>query len=129
MRGLLIAFLILSAAEIGVIVWAGGIIGPWWVAFLILFTGFLGVTIAKREGVETWRRAQLAIQNGQVPTQEIVDGISILVGGILLFSPGFLTDIAGFVLVLPFTRKFLRNYILIGLKKLMNQNTIYYRRW
>lgn len=129
MRWLLIGFLILSAAEIGVIVWVGGIIGPWWVAFLILLTGFLGVTIAKKEGVETWRRAQILMQNGQVPTREILDGICILVGGILLFSPGFITDITGFVLVLPYTRKFLRQFILIGVKKLINHNKIYYKRW
>ncbi|WP_010099134.1 FxsA family protein [Ornithinibacillus scapharcae] len=129
MRGLFIAFLILSAAEIGVIVWAGGIIGPWWVALLILFTGFLGVAIAKKEGVETWQRAQRLLQSGQVPTQEILDGISILIGGILLFSPGFITDITGFFLVLPFTRKFLRYFILIGIKKLIDHNKIIYRRW
>lgn len=130
MRWLFLAFLIISAAEIAVLVWAGNLIGPWWVFIIILLTGFFGVSLAKKEGLETWKRAQYSMQYGQVPTQEILDGISILIGGVFLFSPGFITDIAGFILVLPQTRKYFK--LLLGklIKKMIDNNTIIInRKW
>ncbi|GIO27808.1 FxsA family protein [Ornithinibacillus bavariensis] len=129
MRGFLLVFLLLGAAEIGVFVWAGGLIGPWWVVGLILLTGLAGITLAKKEGVETWYRAQRAINNGQVPTREIIDGICIFVGGVFLLSPGFITDIMGFILVLPWTRRVVKPFLLILFKKLLDKKTITFRRF
>ncbi|MGF7014348.1 FxsA family protein [Ornithinibacillus bavariensis] len=129
MRGFLLVFLLLGAAEIGVFVWAGGLIGPWWVVGLILLTGLAGITLAKKEGVETLYRAQRAINNGQVPTREIIDGICIFVGGVFLLSPGFITDIMGFILVLPWTRRVVKPFLLILFKKLLDKKTITFRRF
>lgn len=129
MRWLLLLFIILPALEIGVFIWVGGIIGPWWVVALILLTGFLGVYIAKLQGLETWRRARQAINAGNPPTEQIVDGICIFIGGVLLFSPGFITDIMGFSLVVPGTRNILKHFIVRGLKKMVGNNTVIYRRW
>jgi UPF0716 protein FxsA len=128
MRWLLLAFLMLSAAEIGLFVWAGNLIGPWWVVAIIVLTGFIGVTLAKKEGVETWNRAQQSMHHGQVPTQEILDGICILIGGVFLFAPGFITDVTGFILVLPQSRKFVKGILGSFLKKLMDNNTFIIRR-
>lgn len=63
MRWLLLALLVLPAMEIGVFIWIGGIIGPWWVVGLILLTGIVGVTIARNQGVETWNRAQQSMRD------------------------------------------------------------------
>ncbi|GGA81940.1 FxsA family protein [Ornithinibacillus halotolerans] len=124
----LLLFLLVSAAEIGLFVWIGGMIGPWWVVLLIFLTGFLGITLAKKEGLVTWRRAQQSIQYGKVPTKEILDGICIFIGGVFLFTPGFLTDITGFLLVIPYTRSFLKVFVMHIIKKLMDNNTIYIHR-
>jgi UPF0716 protein FxsA len=124
----LLGFLILSAAEIGLFIWTGELIGPWWVVILIIFTGFIGVSLAKKEGLETWRRAGRLLQDGHVPTKEISDGICIFVGGVLLLSPGFITDITGFVLVLPLTRKFVKPFLGILFKKIIEKNTIVIHR-
>lgn len=124
----LLFFLILSAAEIGLFVWAGGIIGPWWVVIIIFLTGFIGVSLAKKEGLDTWKRAQTAIQYGQVPAREIIDGICIFIGGVLLFSPGFITDLTGFILVLPFTRKFVKPFLGMLIKRLVDKNKIVIHR-
>ncbi|WP_047981612.1 FxsA family protein [Ornithinibacillus contaminans] len=129
MRWLLLAFLIIPAAEIAVFIWAGGIIGPWWVVFLILLTGLIGVTLAKKEGVQTWNRAQQAMQYGQVPTREILDGICIFIGGVFLFSPGFITDITGFLLVLPWTRDIMKLFLQKIMKKMIDSNVVTFRRW
>jgi UPF0716 protein FxsA len=128
MRWLFLAFLIVPAAEIGVFIWAGGIIGPWWVVFLILLTGLVGVALAKKEGIQTWNRAQRALSLGQVPTREILDGICIFTGGVFLFTPGFITDITGFVLVLPGTRDIFKRLLSKVFKKMIDHKTITYHK-
>ncbi|MFD2046302.1 FxsA family protein [Ornithinibacillus salinisoli] len=128
MRWLLLAFLIVPALEIGVFIWAGGVIGPWWVVGLILLTGIVGVTLAKQQGVETWHRAQKSMNYGQVPAEEILDGICIFVGGVFLFTPGFITDIVGFILVLPGTRGIFKGFLQKLIKRLIDKDIIIYRR-
>lgn len=128
LRWLLLAFLIIPALEIGVFVWAGGIIGPWWVIIIILATGFLGIAIAKQQGAETWMRARNLMSQGQTPTAEIVDGICIFVGAVFLFTPGFITDTVGFLLVLPWTRIPFRRWVQHFIIKKMSNSTIIFRK-
>ncbi|ALX48343.1 FxsA family protein [Lentibacillus amyloliquefaciens] len=128
MRWLLLGLIIIPAIEIGVFIWAGGIIGPWWVVALIIFTGVAGVSLARKEGFEAWKRAQNAINNGQPPGWALMDGICIFIGGVMLFAPGFITDIIGFILVLPFTRGPFKRMIEKYLRKRADRNMIIYRR-
>lgn len=114
--------------EIGLFIWAGGIIGPWWVVLLIMLTGIVGVMIAKKQGAQTWNRARLSMNNGQVPAEEIIDGICIFVGAVFLFTPGFITDTVGFFLVLPGTRNPFKNLIRAFIKNRLNNATIIYRK-
>lgn len=129
MRWLLLALLIVPALEISIFVWAGGYIGPWWVVFLILLTGIVGVTIAKQQGTETWIRARQSMQQGHVPAIEIVDGICIFVGAVFLFTPGFITDTIGFLLVLPWTRVPFRRLVQRFLKEKIQTGTFIFRKW
>ncbi|MBP2258565.1 FxsA family protein [Virgibacillus alimentarius] len=129
MRWLLLILLILPALEIGVFIWAGGIIGPWWVVGLILLTGVVGVAIAKQQGTETLRRARITMSHGHAPTEQIMDGICIFIGGVFLFTPGFITDIVGFLLVLPWSRIPFKNNLRKFINRIINKNTIIYRRW
>lgn len=105
MRWLLLALLIIPALELGVFIWLGGIIGPWWIVVLIILSGILGISFAKNQGIATWKRAQQSMNNGQMPTKQIVDGVCIFVGAILLFAPGFITDIMGLLIIIPWTRQ------------------------
>lgn len=125
---LLLAF-ILSALEIGVFIWIGGWVGPWWVVGLVLLTGGVGFYLAKQQGIETWNRAQASMQRGEAPTSYIIDGICILIGAVLLVTPGFISDIVGFLLVIPMTRKLFNQRIEKFIKYLFNKRTIIYRRW
>lgn len=129
MQWLLLALIIIPAVEIGVFIWAGGIIGPWWVVALIIFTGVAGVSLARKEGFEAWRKIQNAVNRGQPPGGALVDGICIFVGGVLLFAPGFVTDIVGFILVLPFTRGPFKRQLEKFFRKRSTNRTIIYRRW
>ncbi|GAA0426129.1 MAG: FxsA family protein [Bacillota bacterium] len=125
---LLIAFL-LSALEIGVFIWVGGMIGAWWVVLLILLTGAVGFLLAKQQGIETWKRAQLSMQKGEAPTGYIIDGICILIGAVLLVTPGFISDFIGFMLVIPTTRRPFRKKIEQFIKRWITNRKIIYRRW
>src|SRR5699024_3741898 len=129
MRFIILALLIVPALEIGVFIWAGSIIGPWWVVGLILLTGLIGIAIATQQGMEAWFRARQAINMGQPPAGEIVDGSGILTGALLLLTRGYFTDIVGCILLLPLTRvatgRFLRRFF----SKMMQNGFIIYRRW
>lgn len=128
MRWLLLAFFIIPALEIGVFIWVGGIVGPWWVVMLILLSGIVGIALAKQQGYETWVKARQSINNHQVPTEQIIDSICILVGAVLLFAPGFITDIFGILLVLPLTRKPFKFAFLAWVQRKISQGRIIYRK-
>lgn len=129
MRWLLLAILLVPAIEIGVFIWVGGMIGPLWVVLLILFTGIIGLTIARIQGTKTFKRAQMQMSQGQAPTEEMMDGICIFIGAIFLLSPGFVTDTIGLTFVLPFTRKPFKNLLLQFIKRKISQGTFIYRKW
>jgi len=128
MRWLLLAFLIVPALEIGVFIWVGGSIGAWGVVSLILLTGIVGVVFARIQGLETWNRALHLMRSGQAPTAELIDGICILVGGVLLVAPGFITDLIGLILVLPFTRAPFKVALMRWLTWKMSKGKIIFRK-
>lgn len=103
-RILLAVFIIVPALEVAGMITLGHFIGGWTTFALIVISGFLGAYLAKREGRRVWQYARHQMSMGQVPTESILDGICIFAGGIFLITPGFLTDIAGFLLVFPLTR-------------------------
>jgi UPF0716 protein FxsA len=124
MRYILLLMIIIPAAEIGVLLLSGNTIGVWPTLAVILLTGVLGAFLAKRQGLETIRKVQEQLRFGQMPGDAILDGACILIGGILLLAPGFITDALGFILLLPPARKVLKNLLYQGLKKWMNKGTI-----
>lgn len=124
MRYLLLLIIIVPAAEIGVLLLSGNLIGVWPTLGAILFTGVLGAYLAKKQGLETLRKVQEQLQYGQMPGEAIIEGICILAGGILLLTPGFITDITGFLLLAPVTQSFFKKLIIKGFRKWMDRNTV-----
>ncbi|HVH96752.1 MAG TPA: FxsA family protein, partial [Bacillus sp. (in: firmicutes)] len=116
-------FILVPVAELGVLLFSGQKIGVWPTLILLIVTGLLGSYLAKKQGINTIRKVQEQIQFGRVPGNEILDGLCVLFGGILLLSPGFLTDILGLVLLLPFTRTLIKPFILKLLRKWIDKNT------
>ena len=105
---LAIAFIVVPLAELAVLIAVGDVIGLWPTLLLLLVVSVAGAWLAKREGLAAWRRFQLALADGRVPTVEVADGAMILLAGALLLTPGFLTDVAGVLLLLPPTRAMAR---------------------
>ena len=81
--------------EIYVLLQAGEIIGLGPTIALVLLTGVAGAYLARTQGSETVRKIQLALERGEMPTEELLDGAMILAGGLTLLTPGFCTDLAG----------------------------------
>ncbi|NIK11083.1 FxsA family protein [Alkalibacillus almallahensis] len=104
-RILFILIVVVSAIEIALFVWLSNLLNVWFVLFGIILTGVLGAWLAKYQGTETLMRARREMSTGRAPTEEIFDGIAILVGAVVLFTPGFLTDVFGFILLIPVTRR------------------------
>jgi len=128
MRWLFLALLIVPALELGIIIWLGGIVGPWWIIALIILSGILGISFAKNQGIEVWKQAQQSMNNAQMPTKHIVDGISIFVGAILLFAPGIMTDMVGLFLIIPWTRRPFKKLLQKWIMWKVSKNTIIYRK-
>jgi UPF0716 protein FxsA len=103
-----LALLIVPIAEIYVIIQIGQVIGGWPTVALLIVESALGAWLIKREGRRAWNALRTALQTGKMPGRELADAGLVLVGGTLLLTPGFITDIFGFFFVLPFTRPLAR---------------------
>lgn len=117
MRFLLLLLIVIPALEIGLFILSGNIIGVWPTVGLIILTGVIGAGLARRQGAEALRLAQVQMRNRDVPSEAILDGICVLAGGVLLLAPGFITDTVGFLLLIPQTRAGFK----LGMKKLIRK--------
>jgi UPF0716 protein FxsA len=106
-----LALLVVPVAEITVIVAVGKVIGGWQTLALLLLESALGAYLVKHEGRRAWRALMGALRTGQMPGRELADAALVLIGGTLLLTPGFLTDIVGFFFILPFTRPITRRWL------------------
>ncbi len=106
-----LALLVVPVAEIALIVAVGKVIGGWQTLALLLVESALGAYLVKREGRRAWQGLQVALNTGHMPGRELADAALVLIGGTLLLTPGFLTDIAGFFFILPFTRPMTRRWL------------------
>lgn len=105
---LLVAFLLVPVVEIYVILQVGHLIGAWPTVALLIAESVLGAWIVRREGRRAWRTLRTTFRDGGLPDRELADAALVLVGGVLLLTPGFVTDVFGFLFVLPFTRPIVR---------------------
>jgi UPF0716 protein FxsA len=108
---LFLLFVVLPFVDLVVLLKIGDVIGFWPTLALAVFSGMLGGYLAKREGTRVFRAWRDAIQKLQTPKQGIIDGILVFLGAGLLMAPGVLTDVIGFVFLIPMTRKLLAKEI------------------
>jgi UPF0716 protein FxsA len=101
---LALIFFVLPIAEIAALMAVGDVIGFWPTIIALIAISVAGAVLAKRQGVEVWRRFRSTISRGQIPSAEILDGMLILLGGALLLTPGFITDVLGLILLVPVSR-------------------------
>ena len=99
-----VLFLVIPIIEIYLLIQVGQAIGAGWTIFLVVLTAVIGVALLKHQGLSTLNRAQLKMQQNELPAREILEGMGLVVAGALLLTPGFFTDAFGFFLLFPPTR-------------------------
>jgi len=102
---LLLLFVFLPMIELYLLIMLGARIGPMPTIGLIVLTGVIGATLARQQGLSTLAKIQNELKQGRAPTQELVEGAMIVVGGLVLLTPGILTDIFGFAMMVPGFRR------------------------
>ncbi len=116
MNSFLLLFIGLPALEIFTLIKIGGQIGALNTVSLIFLTAFVGLYFAKQQGLKTIKSGASNLYQNKIPIYEIISGASIGIAALLLIIPGFITDILGFLILIPITRKILIN-LLIKKKK------------
>ena len=108
---LFLAFTIIPVSEIYILIAIGGQIGILPSIGLVILTGIVGASLARSQGLQTLGRIQDSFQQGLVPGEELLNALLIAIAGVVLLTPGFLTDAAGLFLLIPATRTLCREWL------------------
>ena len=108
---LFLAFTIIPFLELYLLIEVGMHIGPVSTLALVVLTGFAGAYLARIQGMQTMFRVRSSLQQGIMPTEDLIDALLIFAAGIVLLTPGFLTDIAGLLVLFPVTRIYIKRFI------------------
>ncbi|OGD33860.1 membrane protein FxsA [Candidatus Atribacteria bacterium RBG_16_35_8] len=126
---LLILFLIIPVTELYILIEVGKKIGSLSTIGVIILTGIIGTYLVKNEGFMILRKIQNDLNEGIMPGDSLIQGAIILAGGILLLTPGFVTDILGFIFLMPVSRSIVKKYLLKWLKGKIKEGNFYYREF
>lgn len=121
---LMVLFVGMPLLELWVLVTLGSRVG-WGPTILLVFvTGVVGAGLARSQGVQTLLAIQRDMASGVMPAPRLMDGVMILVAGAMLITPGIITDVTGFLLLVPATRQIIRNYLRIKLEKKLQEGSV-----
>lgn len=108
---LLALFIGLPLIELIILVKLGEVFGFWPTIGLVVITGIVGASLAKAQGFMVYNRIQQELSVGRIPTDQLVDGLLVLIGGVVLLTPGLLTDVFGFCMLIPPVRNFAKGIL------------------
>jgi len=121
---LILLFTIVPVVELAILLKVGGQIGLFYTLSIVIITGVSGAYLAKWQGLTVLNKMQSEINQGRLPADKIFDGIIILCCGLLLLTPGFITDILGFLGLIPLTRNILKNYLRLKAQSMVDQGKV-----
>lgn len=122
-KWLLVLFILIPALEVTVLIASSHLIGVWPTFVMIIVTAALGAYLAKQQGFKVLREIRIRVNRGEMPGDAVLDGIFILAGGVLLLVPGYVTDVIGFVFIMPVTRKVWKQIVMRWLEWKLRRNT------
>lgn len=122
---LLLAFILVPIAEIYILVRVGGYIGALNTVAIVVLMGIAGAYLARLQGMQALYRIRANLQHGRMPSGEIVDAFLILIAGIMLLLPGFVTDLAGLMLLFPPTREMAKRQLMKRIRIWLGSHTIH----
>ena len=108
---LLLLFTVVPLLELVLLLWIAEHTGWKFTLGLVIFTGVLGAWLARQQGLRCWQRFQQQLAQGELPADSLLDGLMILIAGAVLVTPGVLTDLVGFALLIPPVRKLARQHL------------------
>ncbi len=114
---LLLLFSVVAVLVLNELLYLGSLLGPLQTFLIILVTGLVGATLAKREGIGVLRELQDELARGLPPATRLAEGALVVVGGVLLITPGVFTDLAGFLFIIPWTRRRIAPQLLDAIKR------------
>ena len=114
---LILLFTVIPAIEIFLLIRVGAIIGGFETFLVIIFTGVVGANLAKSQGFAVLRQLEEQAKSGVASGTTVVEGVMILIGGVLLITPGLLTDLCGVLLMFPITRTLIAPHLIKAFKK------------
>ncbi|MBC8552892.1 MAG: FxsA family protein [Candidatus Brocadiales bacterium] len=114
---LVLLFTVIPLIELYLLIQVGRYLGSFQTIMIVLITGIIGGLLARSQGLSVQRQIRVDLQNGIIPTDSLIDGCFILIAGALLITPGMITDIFGFVLMVPIFRGWLKRRLKGVLKR------------
>jgi len=128
---LLTAFIVMPLLELWLLVKLGGHYGVGPTLLLVVVTGIAGAWMARTQGVMILLSIQRELAEGRMPAPQMIDGVMILVAGVLLLTPGLITDAAGFLLLVPPVRALIRGWLRRKLERKLREGTVTFsfRQW
>lgn len=117
---LVLLFTIVPIIELYLLIKVGQYLGAFNTVMIVIFTGIFGAYLARLEGLRVLFGVQRDLHDGRMPTERLLDGFLILVGAVLLITPGLLTDALGFLLVIPLTRGLIKVWLKRKLQKIID---------
>lgn len=127
MKWLVLLLIVMPTAELALLIYSGQQLGFLWTVLLILLTGFFGAYLAKRQGMKAWLDLKKRMANMETPGDALIDSFCILIGGVFLLAPGFITDAIGFLLLFSWPRNWIRPFIQKWIYKQMKNGRIIIR--
>ncbi len=124
---LLLLFTLVPLVELYLLIKIGSMIGALPTVLIVIGTGVLGAYLARQQGFQIWMRIQREMQFGRFPAEEMLDGLLIFGAGIVLVTPGIITDLVGFLILFPFTRAYIREGIRKRLMRMMDNGNVTFR--
>ena len=114
---LIILFTVVPLIELALLIKLGNVIGLWPTILIVIGTGVLGAALARSQGTQVVSAIRAELAEGRPPTESLLNGLLVLVGGVVLLTPGLLTDLLGFSLLVPSTRNWFKRKLQGRLKK------------
>ena len=108
---LFLAFTLVPVLELYLLIKIGTLMGALNTLALVILTGFVGAYLARMQGMQTMLRVRSQLQQGIMPAEDLIDAVIIFVAGIVLLTPGLLTDIAGLLLLFPTSRFYFKRWL------------------
>ena len=126
---LFLAFTLVPMLEVYLLIELGSVMGLLNTLALVILTGFAGAYLARMQGMQTMRRVRSQLQQGIMPAEDLIDAVIIFVAGIVLLTPGFLTDLAGLLLLFPVSRFHFKRLLRQKFDQWMQNSNVAVRRF